>query len=61
MRVNAFVSGGYLPESRRGKITNEMIHIADWYATFAAISLKTFNGVTRICTIHECMMKAYKG
>ena len=31
------VSGGYLPESRRGKIENGMVHIADWYATFAAI------------------------
>ena len=37
IRVNAFVSGGYLPEERRGKIENGMIHIIDWYATFAAI------------------------
>ena len=37
VRVNAFVSGGYLPKSRRGKVENGMIHIADWYATFAAI------------------------
>ena len=35
--MNAFVSGGYLPESRRGKIENGMIHITDWYATFADI------------------------
>ena len=34
VRVNAFVSGGYLPESMRGKKTEGYVHIADWYATF---------------------------
>eukprot|EP01083_Nonionella_stella_P019559 54319_1 len=33
IRVNAFVSGGYLPMSQRGKVTNEMMHITDWYST----------------------------
>eukprot|EP01084_Bolivina_argentea_P254030 426953_1 len=35
IRVNAFVSGGFLPESRRGKIEHGILHITDWYATFA--------------------------
>ena len=34
VRVAAFVSGGYLPESRRGQKEYGMIHIADWYTTF---------------------------
>ena len=38
VRVAAFVSGGYLPEDRRGKITEGYIHIADWYATFCALA-----------------------
>ena len=38
VRVNAFVSGGYLPEQMRGKMTEEYIHIADWYATFCALA-----------------------
>eukprot|EP01084_Bolivina_argentea_P063370 115725_1 len=35
IRGTTFVSGGYLPESRRGELTNGMMHIADWYATFS--------------------------
>lgn len=38
VRVNAFASGGYLPEKMRGKKTDGYIHIADWYATFSAIA-----------------------
>ena len=38
VRVNAFVSGGYLPEQMRGQKTEEYIHIADWYATFCALA-----------------------
>ena len=38
VRVNAFASGGYLPEDRRGKMTEGYIHIADWYATFCALA-----------------------
>ena len=34
IRVAAFVSGGYLPESRRGQKEYGMIAIADWYTTF---------------------------
>ena len=38
VRVNAFISGGYLPEEMRGKKTEGYIHIADWYATFCALA-----------------------
>jgi len=38
VRVNAFVSGGYLPETMRGQKTEGYIHIADWYATFCALA-----------------------
>ena len=38
VRVNAFVSGGYLPEIMRGKKTEEYIHIADWFSTFCALA-----------------------
>ena len=37
VRVNAYVSGGYLPEKRRGQKTEGYIHIADWYSTFCAL------------------------
>lgn len=35
---NSFVSGGYLPAAVRGTKLNGMMHIADWYATFAALA-----------------------
>ena len=38
VRVNAFVSGGYLPTIMRGKKTEGYIHMADWYATFCALA-----------------------
>eukprot|EP01084_Bolivina_argentea_P227466 384156_1 len=38
IRVNAFVSGGLIPNSRKGKLEYGMIHIADWYATFCALN-----------------------
>ena len=38
VRVNAMVSGGYLPEKMRGQKTEGYIHLADWYATFCAIA-----------------------
>mmetsp|Transcript_21502 Transcript_21502/g.40453 ORF Transcript_21502/g.40453 Transcript_21502/m.40453 type:complete len:238 (-) Transcript_21502:4-717(-) len=36
IRTAAFVSGGYL--GRKGERTNEIIHIADWYATIANLA-----------------------
>ena len=38
VRVNAFASGGYLPEKMRGQKTEGYIHIADWYSTFCALA-----------------------
>ena len=38
VRVNAFVSGGYLPENMRGTKTDGYIHLADWYGTFCSIA-----------------------
>jgi len=38
IRVNAFASGGYLPDAVRGTQLNSTIHIADWYRTFAALA-----------------------
>lgn len=38
VRVNAFVSGGYLPASVRGQKTEGYIHLADWYATFCGLA-----------------------
>ena len=38
IRVNAFVSGGFLPEKMRGQKTEGYIHLADWYGTFCKIA-----------------------
>ena len=38
VRVNAFVSGGYLPEKMRGQKTEGYIHLADWYATLCGLA-----------------------
>ena len=38
VRVNAFVSGGYLPEKMQGQKTDGYIHLADWYGTFCKIA-----------------------
>lgn len=38
VRVNAFVSGGYLPINMRGQKTDEYIHIADWYSTLCFLA-----------------------
>ncbi|CAB9512028.1 Arylsulfatase I [Seminavis robusta] len=37
VRATAFISGGYLPMHRRGKILEKPIHICDWYATLPAL------------------------
>lgn len=34
----AFVSGGFLPPSRRGVVIDQPIHLADWLATFAGLA-----------------------
>ena len=38
IRVNAFVSGGFLPENMSGKKTDGYVHLADWYGTFCALA-----------------------
>mmetsp|Transcript_16486 Transcript_16486/g.32008 ORF Transcript_16486/g.32008 Transcript_16486/m.32008 type:complete len:589 (+) Transcript_16486:306-2072(+) len=37
-RVNAFVSGGWVPQNRRGKVISDYIHVADVYATFLGVA-----------------------
>jgi arylsulfatase B len=38
IRVNSFVSGGFLPAKRRGQEESRYVHIADWYTTFCALA-----------------------
>lgn len=38
VRATAFVSGGALPPSRRGKVVQHPLHICDWYATLPALA-----------------------
>merc|ERR1712196_765670 len=38
VRVNAFVTGGAVPTTKRGTKLDDYIHIADWYTTFCAIA-----------------------
>eukprot|EP01147_Barroeca_monosierra_P004931 gene4931-6915_t len=38
IRANAFVSGGALPDIVRGQVRTGIIHIADWYSTFAFLA-----------------------
>eukprot|EP00746_Dinoflagellata_sp_MGD_P141517 gnl/MRDRNA2_/MRDRNA2_74612_c0_seq1.p1 gnl/MRDRNA2_/MRDRNA2_74612_c0~~gnl/MRDRNA2_/MRDRNA2_74612_c0_seq1.p1 ORF type:complete len:551 (+),score=87.65 gnl/MRDRNA2_/MRDRNA2_74612_c0_seq1:110-1762(+) len=38
IRVNAFVTGGAVPTAKRGSKIEDLIHVADWYATFCAIA-----------------------
>jgi len=36
--ATVFVSGGYIPENRRGKTVRHPIHACDWYATTPALA-----------------------
>jgi hypothetical protein len=38
IRVNSFVSGGFLPAKRRGQEESRYVHIADWHTTFCALA-----------------------
>jgi len=38
IRVNAFISGGFVPVHQRGTTMDEYMHIADWYATLCDIA-----------------------
>jgi arylsulfatase I/J len=53
-RVPAFVSGGLLSSSLRGKSTSELIHIADWGATLCELA----GGSHKQCTSDELASKA---
>ena len=34
VRVNALVSGGFVPPSRRGTVETGLVAVEDWFATF---------------------------
>merc|ERR1712232_1168235 len=38
IRVNAFVTGGFLPAPMRGKNISSPVHVCDWYATFCGLA-----------------------
>lgn len=38
VRVNAFISGGFLPKKQRGKVAKGLISIEDWYGTFCSLA-----------------------
>lgn len=38
IRLNAFVSGGFLPASLRGTIYEGFMHLEDWYTTLCALA-----------------------
>lgn len=38
IRVNAFVSGGFLPKKARGRKVEELGYISDWYKTFCNLA-----------------------
>eukprot|EP01060_Flectonema_neradi_P024161 TRINITY_DN3276_c0_g1_i1.p1 TRINITY_DN3276_c0_g1~~TRINITY_DN3276_c0_g1_i1.p1 ORF type:complete len:548 (+),score=116.71 TRINITY_DN3276_c0_g1_i1:51-1646(+) len=38
IRVNAFASGGFVPQSKRGTVQQGMMHITDWYVTFCSLA-----------------------
>jgi hypothetical protein len=37
-RTFAFVGGGLLPKATRGTVNNQLMHVADWYVTFATLA-----------------------
>jgi arylsulfatase A-like enzyme len=38
IRVNAFASGGLIPQSQRGTVNSGLMVAADWYSTFCALA-----------------------
>ena len=38
IRVAAFASGGFLPAAARGTTNDGIVHIADWYGTYATLA-----------------------
>ena len=41
IRVNAFVSGGFLPNRIRGTKTEELGHVSDWYCTIRFLKFES--------------------
>lgn len=57
IRVNAFVSGGFLPEKIRGTKTEELGHVSDWYKTLCGLA-----GVSSFDTLgHEYDLPPVEG
>ena len=38
IRVNAFVTGGYLDPALRGTVSEELVEVADWWTTFSLLA-----------------------
>ena len=38
MRTNAWVSGGFVPQKRRGAKYTGIINVADWYGTLTQLA-----------------------
>jgi len=38
VRTATFISGGYIPEARRGKVHNGIVSVADWYSIFSELA-----------------------
>eukprot|EP00965_Chrysotila_dentata_P254417 6211860-Pleurochrysis_carterae.AAC.1 len=59
IRVNSFISGGYLPTAMRGThIKKNILHIADWYSTFSRLAnVHEFDYKGNTSTIQRSMGK----
>ena len=38
MRATAFITGGWLPDERRGQEMNALMHVTDWLPTLVSIA-----------------------
>ena len=38
VRINAFLSGGFIPQSLRGVTKDGYVHVCDWYATLLPLA-----------------------
>ncbi|CAK9083026.1 Arylsulfatase B (ASB) (N-acetylgalactosamine-4-sulfatase) (G4S) [Durusdinium trenchii] len=38
VRTTTFISGGYIPEARRGHVHNGIVSVADWYTIFSELA-----------------------
>ena len=50
-RVVAWVSGPLLPQAVRGSRFDGMMHVSDWYNTFASLAVRDTN---RYATMQRC-------